>query len=471
MYKKIVLAVAVLAVTASGSLMAQKRQVMLDKVVAVVGGSAILYSDVETYANMLVEQRRAQGYTSDRDPMNEALETLMKQKLLYNQALIDSIEMMGDVHSYVEEQIQAMIAEEGSIAALEAREHMPIYAYRDIVTQRITEQEYASSMQNEVIQDITVTPGEVERYFNSLKKDELPLIPKQYMYAQIVRYPASKDAAKQRARERLLEMRERIITGKSSLPVLARLYSVDPGSAMRGGEYPAGPLSQWTPPFAEAIEELKPGQLSEIVETEYGMHIIELMEEPKNGNYHIRHILIKPTYTADELLEPTRLLDSVANLIRSDSITFEEAAREYSEDPLTKMNGGLVSNHDLLSSNPQYSNVKYTATKFREEDFGEGRSLKDYVAISHMEIGEVSDAYQDTDLNGNELSKIVKLLDIIPSHPASLVDDYLTIEEMALNDKQTKVFDEWLKDKIDGIYVYIDPEFRNGEFEYKNWVK
>ena len=471
MLKKILLALTVTVVSASGLLMAQKRQVMLDKVVAVVGGSAILYSDVETYAGLLVEQRRAQGYTSDRDPMNEALEALMKQKLLYNQAQIDSIELMGNVQSYVEEQIQGMIAEEGSIAALEARQHMPIYTFRDILTQRITEQEYASQMQEHVIGDVTVTPGEVERYFKSLKEDELPLVPKQYMYAQIVRYPSSQEVAKQRARERLLEMRERIITGKSSLPLLARLYSADPGSAMRGGELTYGPLSQWQPPFAEAAGELKAGQLSEIVETEYGMHIIELMEEPKNGNYRLRHILIRPTYTDEELLEPTRFLDSVAGLIRADSMTFEEAAMKFSEDPLTKMNGGLVSNHDLLSSNPQFSNVKYTATKFREEDFGEGRSLKDYIAISNMKEGEISAPYQAEDLSGNELSKIVKLLKVIPPHPASLNEDYLTIEEMALHDKQAKIIDAWLKEKIDGIYVFIDPEFRNGEFEYKNWVK
>ena len=259
MLKKILLALTVTVVSASGLLMAQKRQVMLDKVVAVVGGSAILYSDVETYAGLLVEQRRAQGYTSDRDPMNEALEALMKQKLLYNQAQIDSIELMGNVQSYVEEQIQGMIAEEGSIAALEARQHMPIYTFRDILTQRITEQEYASQMQEHVIGDVTVTPGEVERYFKSLKEDELPLVPKQYMYAQIVRYPSSQEVAKQRARERLLEMRERIITGKSSLPLLARLYSADPGSAMRGGELTYGPLSQWQPPFAEAAGELRRG--------------------------------------------------------------------------------------------------------------------------------------------------------------------------------------------------------------------
>lgn len=456
---------------AAGALTAQKRQVMLDRVVAVVGGSAILYSEVEDYANQLVEHRRAQGFTSDRDPMNEGLEMLMKQKLLYSQALIDSIPLNGDVNSGVEEQLQMMIAEEGSIAELEAKQHMAIFNFRELLRQRVTEQEYARSMQGEVVSGVTVTPGEVERYYKELSKEELPLVPEQYVYAQIVKYPTSQAEAKQRAKERLLEMRERIISGKSTLPVLARLYSVDPGSAMNGGEYPPGPLSQWTKPFGDALATLKPGQLSEVVETEYGFHIIELIDEPKNGMYHCRHILIKPTYTTDELLEPTKFLDSVSMLIRSDSMTFEQAALQFSDDDLTKMNGGLVSNHDVLMSNPSYSNVKYTATKFRREDFGEGKSLKDYITISQMKVDDVSNAYQSEDLKGDDLSKIIKLLEIIPTHPASLTDDYLTLEEMALEAKQEKVFDEWMRKKIDGLYVYIDPEFRDGAFQYDNWVK
>ena len=456
---------------AAGALTAQKRQVMLDRVVAVVGGSAILYSEVEDYANQLVEHRRAQGFTSDRDPMNEGLEMLMKQKLLYSQALIDSIPLNGDVNSGVEEQLQMMIAEEGSIAELEAKQHMAIFNFRELLRQRVTEQEYARSMQGEVVSGVTVTPGEVERYYKELSKEELPLVPEQYVYAQIVKYPTSQAEAKQRAKERLLEMRERIISGKSTLPVLARLYSVDPGSVMNGGEYPPGPRSQLTKPFVDALATMKPGQLSEVVETEYGFHIIELIDEPKNGMYHCRHILIKPTYTTDELLEPTKFLDSVSMLIRSDSMTFEQAALQFSDDDLTKMNGGLVSNHDVLMSNPSYSNVKYTATKFRREDFGEGKSLKDYIAISQMKVGDVSNAYQSEDLKGDDLSKIIKLLEIIPTHPASLTDDYLTLEEMALEAKQEKVFDEWMRKKIDGLYVYIDPEFRDGEFQYDNWVK
>ncbi|MBQ2007200.1 MAG: peptidylprolyl isomerase [Alistipes sp.] len=473
MLKKRVIAVAALiaVMMSAGVLTAQKRQVLLDRVVAVVGGSAILYSEVEDNAATLVQQRREQGYTSDRDPMNESLEMLMRQKLLYSQALIDSIDVYSDINSYVEEQLQSMIAEAGSIAELEAREHMPVFNFRELLRQQVVEQEYARSMQQTVVSDVKVSPGEVEQYFNSLKEEELPLVPEQYVYAQIVRYPSSQEDAKRRTRERLMEMRERIISGKSTMAVLARTYSVDPGTAMRGGEMPAGPLEELVAPYAEALEKLKPGQVSEVVETDYGFHIIELLEEPKNGLYRSRHILLRPTYTAEELNQPITFLDSLANMIRQDSITFEAAALEHSEDKLTKMNGGLVTNHDLLMSSPSYANVKYSATKFRREDFGDGKSLQDYSNIIRMKVGDVSPAYMAQDLRQNQQAKIIKLLEIIPTHPASLEEDYSTIEEMALSQKQQKIFDEWMREKIDGLYVYIAPDFREGEFEYPNWVK
>lgn len=473
MLKKRVIAVAALiaVMMSAGVLTAQKRQVLLDRVVAVVGGSAILYSEVEDNAAALVQQRREQGYTSDRDPMNESLEMLMRQKLLYSQALIDSIDVYSDINSYVEEQLQSMIAEAGSIAELEAREHMPVFNFRELLRQQVVEQEYARSMQQTVVSDVKVSPGEVEQYFNSLKEEELPLVPEQYVYAQIVRYPSSQEDAKRRTRERLMEMRERIISGKSTMAVLARTYSVDPGTAMRGGEMPAGPLEELVAPYAEALEKLKPGQVSEVVETDYGFHIIELLEEPKNGLYRSRHILLRPTYTAEELNQPITFLDSLANMIRQDSITFEAAALEHSEDKLTKMNGGLVTNHDLLMSSPSYANVKYSATKFRREDFGDGKSLQDYSNIIRMKVGDVSPAYMAQDLRQNQQAKIIKLLEIIPTHPASLEEDYSTIEEMALSQKQQKIFDEWMREKIDGLYVYIAPDFREGEFEFPNWVK
>ena len=448
---------------------AQRREVMLDKVVAVVGGSSILYSEVDEYARQLVEQRRQEGYTSDRDPMNEALEALLTQKLLYNQAQIDSVAINdGDIMSRVEEQVQQMVDMEGSIPALEAKHHMPIFNIREIMRQRYEEQAYAQAMQSEVVNKVTVIPGEVERFYKSISKDSLPTIADQYVYAQITKFPKSMMAAKQRTRERLLDMRERVITGAAKFENLARMYSQD-GTAMRGGEMDPSPLASLDPAFAAALENLKPGQISEVVESQFGFHIIQMLD--KRGQlYHFRHILLRPVYTSEELGESLNLLDSIADLIHKDSITFEKAALKYSDDASSKMNGGIVSNHDILERFNAFD-AKLTVTKFLKEDFGRFKSLDDYNALRRLNPGEVSDAYLTEDMLGNQMGKIVKLVEVIPTHTASLNEDYLRLEEMALQDKQNRVFKEWLSKKIDAMYVYIIPEFRNGEFENKRWVK
>ena len=467
MLKKSILGV-LLALLFAGAL-AQKRQVMLDKVVAVVGGSSILYSEVADYARQLTEQRRQEGYTSDRDPMNEALEALMTQKLLYNQGQIDSVQVNdADIMSRVEDQVQQMIDMEGSIPALEAKHHMPIFNIREIMRQRYEEQAYAQSMQSEVMNKVSVIPGEVERFYKSISKDSLPTIADQYVYAQITKFPKSMTAAKQRTRERLLDMRERVITGGAKFENLARMYSQD-GTAMRGGEMDPSPLASLDPSFAAALEPLKPGQISEVVESQFGFHIIQMLD--KRGQlYHFRHILLRPVYTSEELGESLNLLDSIADLIHKDSITFEAAALKYSDDAASKMNGGIVSNHDILERFNAFD-AKLTVTKFLKEDFGRFKSLDDYNALRRLKPGEVSDAYLTEDMLGNQMGKIVKLVAVIPTHTASLNEDYLRLEEMALQEKQERVFREWLSKKIDAMYVYISPEFRDGEFENKHWVK
>ena len=465
MFRRGILAVSILLAVGA---FAQKRQVMLDRVVAVVGGSSILYSEVDEYARQLVEQRRQEGYTSDRDPMNEALEALMTQKLLYNQAQIDSVEIDNiSIMSSVEDQVQQMVDLEGSISKLEAKHHMPIFTLREILRQRYEEQAYASSMQSTVVDKVTVIPGEVERYYKSIPKDSLPLIADQYVYAQITKFPKSMKEAKQRTRERLLDMRERVITGKARFENLARMYSQD-DAAMRGGEMDPTPLSALDASFAKALESMKPGQISEVVESQYGFHLIQFLD--KRGQlYHFRHIILHPVFTSDELSETLQQLDSIADLIHKDSITFEKAALLYSDDESSKMNGGLVSNHELLER--YMPNAKMTVTKFLKEDFGYFKSLADYNALIQLKPGEVSDAFLTEDMLHNQMAKIVKLVEVIPTHAASLNEDYLRLEEMALADKQDRVFKEWLTKKIDGMYVYIDPEFRNGEFENKHWVK
>ena len=460
---------AALALLFAGAL-AQKRQVMLDKVVAVVGGSSILYSEVDDYARQLTEQRRQEGYTSDRDPMNEALEALMTQKLLYNQAQIDSVKVNdADIMARVEEQVQQMVEAEGSIPQLEAKHHMPIFNIREIMRQRYEEQAYANSMQTEVVDKVSVIPGEVERFYKSISKDSLPLVADQYVYAQITKFPKSMTAAKQRTRERLIDMRERVITGKAKFENLARMYSQDPGTMMRGGEMDPSTLEQLDPAFGAALEKMRPGQISEVVESQFGFHIIQLLD--KRGRlYHFRHILLRPVYTTEELGGSLNTLDSLVKVIRKDSITFERAALLYSDDAQSKMNGGIVSNHDILERFNAFD-AKLTVTKFLKEDFGRFKSLDDYNALNRLKPGEISEAYLTEDMLGNQMAKIVKLVEVIPTHTASLNEDYLRLEEMALQDKQERVFKEWLSKKIDGMYVYISPEFRNGEFENKHWVK
>ena len=462
---------AIAVIMAATGLYAEKKFVMLDKVVAVVGNSSIMHSEVEQVAEQLVEARRAEGYTSDRDPKNEALEQLLMQKLLYNQALIDSVEVStAEIVQRVEMRVQQMTEEAGSVVELERQSHMPVYHIRELIRRQVEEQAYAGAMQQEVIGKVKVAPGEIEHFYNSTDKSELPIIAEQYVYAHITKYPDGMEQAKRRTRERLLDMRERIVTGKAQFATLARMYSVD-GAAIRGGELEPTTLQGWVKPFADAVEELKPGQVSEIVETQFGLHIVQMIDK-RGSLYHCRHIVLRPTFTTDEIIAPMLKLDSIANLIRKDSLTFEAAALAHSDDKYSKQNGGIVTNHDLLEHYSAFD-AKLTATKFLKEDFGVGggRSIDDYNAIRYMKKGDISSAYRTSDMNGNEMCKIIKLLDIIPAHNATLDDDYLRLEQIALEEKQQKVFQQWLDTKIDAMYVYIAPEFREGEWVNKNWVK
>ena len=213
---------------------------------------------------------------------------------------------------------------------------------------------------------------------------------------------------------------------------------------------------------------MRPGQISEVVESQFGFHIIQLID--KRGDlYHFRHILLLPIYTTDELASVARELDSIGGLLRADSMTFEQAAMKFSDDAASKMNGGIVSNHDFLER--YAADAKMTVTRFLREDFAQFQALDDYNALLSLKPGGISASFLTKDLIGNQLGKIVKLVEIIPTHTASLDSDYLRIEEMALQDKQMRSFTDWLSKKIDGMYVFIDPEFRDGEFENKHWVK
>jgi peptidyl-prolyl cis-trans isomerase SurA len=448
-----------------------QQQFVADKVVAVVGALPVLYSEVAQQAAMMTEQYRAQNVTSPREPMSEALEMLLEQKLLYQRAQIDSIgldALAPRIASAVDTNVEAMIAQAGSIRALEAEKHKPLYTIKEDMRSEYEEYLGAQEMRRWVIapERVKITPGEVDRYYRRLDSDSLPIIPEQFVYAQITRLPRNVELAKQRTRERLLGLRQRIIDGER-FDRLAVMYSVDPGSAMRGGEMDPQPKESFVEAFADAIGRLQPGQTSGIVETEYGFHIIQLIDKPSDNLYHVRHILLKPTYTDDELRETRDFLDSLAGAIRGGGITFAEAALKYSDDKNSKMNGGIVSNQQLLYRYTGDSDPKQTRTRFVRDAIEQN----DAAQLIRLREGEISAAYIGRDLQMDEMGKILRLVEVIPAHKANLAEDWLEVEQTALLRKQERHYKEWLDAKIDEMYVKIDPMFNRADFKNKRWFK
>jgi peptidyl-prolyl cis-trans isomerase SurA len=458
------------AVAAAATARGQQRFIA-DKVVAVVGGQPVLYSEVAEQARAITEQYRAQNYTSPREPMTEALEMLLEQKLLYQRAQIDSIglEVLApSIAQAVNANVEEMIAAAGSIKALENEQHKPLYTIKEDMRSQIEEVYGAQEMRSWVTgpDKVKVTPGEVDRFFRRMDSDSLPIIPEQYVYAQITREPRSTELAKQRTRESLLGLRQRVIDGER-FDLLARSYSVDPGSALRGGEYDPQPAESWVEPFAEAVKKLQPGQTSGVVETEYGFHIIQLIDKPSDNLYHVRHILMKPVYTDDELRETTTFLDSLAGVIRREEITFADAAKKHSDDKDTKMNGGVVSNQKMLFRYNGDRSPKSTSTKFV-------RDAIDQYDASHLirlKEGEMTAPFIGQDMNMNQMGKMLKLVQIIPAHKANLAEDWLAVENMALGRKQEAEYRTWLDAKIDEMYIRIDPMFSPDGFLNKRWFK
>jgi peptidyl-prolyl cis-trans isomerase SurA len=323
----------------------------------------------------------------------------------------------------------------------------------------------ASIMEGDVRNKVTVIPAEVDRYFQKLNKDSLSMIPDQYVYGQIILYPPSLEEAKLRAREQLLALRQRISNGER-FGVLAQMYSRDDASAVRAGE------SDWTTsemlvrPFAEALERLRPGMISPVVETEFGFHIAEVLER-KGNQFRYRHILIRPEYTSTEMSETAQRLDSIAGLIRTGELTFQEAALKYSQDEYSKYNGGEVTNREIIEL--QGGGANSTSNRFTLELLGQIGS--DHLYLRTMKPGEISNSYLTYDLRGNQQVKIVRLKEIIPAHRADLKEDYTLVEGAALREKQQRVYDEWLQKTIAAMYIRINPKYLNCDFQIKGWVK
>ena len=436
-----------------------RQKFVVDEVVAVVGSSMILLSDLNIAERYVTQDYIQRGYTGS-NARGEALESLLLQKLLVTQAARDSLPIADAmVEQMADQRLQELVASTGSTAKLEEYYNKPIFAIRDILKTKMREDEMANSMQQEIRSGVVVTPSEAKKFFKSINKDSLPVVPEQYKYAKIAKLPSKSDERKLDVKENLLDLRRRIIGG-TSFGALARMYSDDISSAMRGGELEPTTSSSYAQAFKDAIENAEVGQLTGIIETEYGYHIAEVLEK-KNNIYRVRHILLKVKFDPTDKANAVRLLDSVAVQIRIDSLDFEDAVASYSEDKGSMVGKGLVVNSEFESYG-----VKYKSTSFFKEELG-----PIYDKIKGLEPGEISDAFEHVDARLEESVQVIKLLEVIPSHPANLEDDYTSIVDMAVADKQQKKFDKWLDNKIDQIYVHIEEDYRDIPLANNKWKK
>ncbi len=426
---------------------------LIDKTVALVGNEMISISQLEGEVQMMM----AQGTISDRNLRCEILENLLTQKLFLNQAKLDSLIVdIENVEANLTERINQIMASLGGEKETEAYFNKPLHKLKNDWRDVLSDQSLTQQMQQKVMGSAaSMTPSDVERFYKKTDKDSLPIISTQYKLSQIVLYP-NKEAAAMVVKEKLLELRNRILNGEK-FSTLATLYSQDPGSAGRGGELRMAPKGMFWPAFSDAAVALKPGQVSQIVETPDGFHLIQMIER-EGDMFNARHILIKPEYTSDDRAKAFKTLDSLKGKIAEDSITFEIAARAYSQDPKSAINGGKMSDEG-------------TGSLYFEKD-----QLKpsDYAVLKDMKVGDISAPFESLDnegRNGNTIYKIIKLEAIVPSHTANLKDDFSVIQRIADNKMQMDKLDEFVKEKQKSTLIIIDDMFKKCEFEREGWIK
>ncbi len=424
---------------------------IIDKTIAVVGNEVIMISQLEDEVQMM----RAYGMMSDKGGRCEILESMMSSKLFLMQARLDSLTVNNDnVESQLSQRLDQVRTSLGGDDAVEEYFGKSMFKLRQEWRQTLEDQTLTQQMQQEIAGKVPeLTPYDVQKYIEATDPDDLPLVPIKYQLSQICVYP-DREAANLAVKERLLAIRERIINGEK-FSTLARIYSQDPGSARKGGELGMASKSIFWPAFSDAAMALKPGVVSQIVETPDGFHLIEVLEK-KGDMFNARHILLRPEYTSDDREKGFKLLDSLKTELNKEEITFELAARFYSQDPATRTNGGQMSDPMTGSSYFEIDQLK----------------PQDYEAIRNLKVGEISEPIESLDnegRDGNLVYKIVKVDKIIPAHPATFQSDYTLLLDHATEAKRAEAIEEFINSKIKTTYIIIDPLFKDCVFEREGW--
>lgn len=435
-------------VTITNNIFAQSK--VIDQIVAVVGKNIVLESDIENQRLQL----KSQGYYSSGDVKCEVLEDMLFQKLLLNQAVLDSVVASdSEVKQELDRRIQYFINQIGSQKKLEDFYGKSLLEIKAEFAKVIRNQIITQKMRQKITKDVKITPSEVRSYYKRIPKDSLPYIKTEVEIQQISKYPKVSDTEILRVKERLRKFKERINNGEN-FATLAVLYSEDPGSAKKGGELGFVGRGDLVPEFAAVAFNLKEGEVSRIVKTEYGYHIIQLIER-RGEKINVRHILLKPKISAEEKINAKHFLDSVATLIRNDSISFKTAVMKFSNDKKTIFNAGVV-------VNPQTN-----ATQFDLDQLDPATAY----AIKNLKVGEISKPFEATDSNGKLVYKIVRLKSKTKPHTANMKDDYQKIQDAALAEKKQDFINSWIEKEQKITFIKIDDSYKKCDFKHKGWVK
>lgn len=431
------------------------QQSVIDEVIWVVGDEPILKSDVEE----MRMQGLAEGINFGSDPDFSIPEQIAVQKLFLHQAEIDSIEVTeSEVATGVNQQINRWVEMAGSKEKLEEYRKQSISDMRSDLHDQFRDQQLIQKMKENLVKDVKVTPADVRAYFRNLPEDSIPFVPTEVEVEILVSAPRIKQSEIKRVKDELRNFTDRVNKGETTFSTLARLYSEDPGSARQGGELGYTGRGVLDPAFAAVAFNLTdPKKVSKIVESEFGYHIIQLIDK-RGDKINARHILLKPKVSADEVEGAMHRLDSISNDIRSGKFSFEEAASYLSDDKDTRNNEGLMSN----------STANGMTSRFQMKD------LPTEVArvVDTLKVNEISKPFEMINSKGKTVAAVVKLKSRVLGHKATITEDFQVMKEVVLNKEREKTIHDWVVDKIKHTYVRMLPQYRvPGKYEYQGWVK
>ncbi len=431
-------------------LFAQEKK-LIDKVIAQVGSEIILLSDVETEYNYLKSMNQASG----DETKCMILEQIMAQKLLLDQAKLDSIEVSDDqVDGQLSLRMDAILRQMGGDEELFKQYYgKSVAEMKEIYREDIKNKLLAENMQQVLLEKINITPSEVVEFFNSIPKDSLPYFNSEVELAQIIVAPEVNEKEKKRAYDLAQELKERIDKGED-FGALAKKYSEDPGSAANNGDLGWVKRGTFVPKFEAVAYGLKKNEVSDIVETEFGYHIIQLLER-RGNSIHARHILVKPDITTDDLNKAKAKLDSIRNLILADSMTFEVAVKKYSDKKAMSYN-----------NNGRMTNPATQTTFFETKDLPPDI----YFAIEGLNPGDITDVMETTNETGETRFQLIKVLSKTEPHRANLKEDYSKIQNFAKASKKNEYINNWVMKKIKSTYIKINKEYQKCP-NLKAWVK